>query len=84
MKHCIIRVGRDYQVKILSVRIDHKDAVEDLNDIISKNYKEDKKNTYHVYYKSKDCVAVYYNGYTGEYLDSKYYIVSYDENNFDD
>ena len=79
MKFAIIKVNKDYEIKILAVFFEHKEGVEFLHDFISKTYKEENKDSFKVYYDSKDCVSVFYSGYTGKYLDSKYYIVTYED-----
>lgn len=84
MKYAIIKVNQSYEVKILDVKNDHKEIIESLTNIINKTYKEDNKTSYKVYYEAKDCVSVYYAGYTGKYLECKFYIVPYDEDEFNE
>ena len=79
-KYNIVKVNYDYETKILKTFMTHGEAIEYLSSLIDEEYKkEDIAKYYKIYYDSKDSITIKYMGYLQVSLDSKYFIIGYED-----
>lgn len=79
-KYNIVKVNYDYETKILKTFMTHGEAIEYLSTLIDQEYKREEITKYYkIYYDSKDSITIKYIGYLQVSLDSKYFIIEYED-----